>query len=82
MRYLSTETELLARELAALTGEPIAVAVHQSLAERLARERARRRDSSLVPTIGRIQRRVAQLPVFDSRPSDELLGYDDGGLPT
>ncbi len=29
-----------------------------------------------------IRRRCAALPVIDSRHADEILGYDDRGLPT
>ena len=32
--------------------------------------------------IREIQESVAKLPVLDPRPMDELLGYDDDGLPT
>lgn len=32
--------------------------------------------------IREVQRRVAQLPVLDDRPMDELLGYDEYGRPS
>jgi antitoxin VapB len=31
--------------------------------------------------VEQIQKRVAQLPVLDSRSPDEILGYDEFGLP-
>ena len=31
--------------------------------------------------IKEILRRVDSLPVLDSRPADEVLGYDDPGIP-
>lgn len=30
----------------------------------------------------RIAAEVSKLPVLDERPMDEILGYDDAGLPT
>jgi hypothetical protein len=32
--------------------------------------------------IDAILRRVDSLPVLDSRPEDEILGYDSNGVPT
>jgi antitoxin VapB len=72
----------LARELAQITGESITDAIKIALEERLARERARRASNSLGSTIRSIQDSVARLAVLDARPSQELLGYDDAGLPS
>ncbi len=77
-----TETDRLARELARTTGESLTDAIKRALEERLARERARRTSHTLAATIRRVQESVAQLPIVDARPADELLGYDDAGLPT
>ena len=30
----------------------------------------------------RIQERVSRLPVFDDRTPEEIIGYDENGLPT
>jgi antitoxin VapB len=76
------ETDRLARELASTTGESLTDAIKRALEERLTRERARRTTHSLAARIRRIQETVAQLPVLDARPADELLGYDDAGLPS
>ena len=77
------ETDRLARELAALTGETMTEAIRTALAERLARTRRRREDERerLLDDVRAIQERVARLPVLDPRPSDEILGYDADGLP-
>lgn len=77
-----SETDRLARELARTTGESLTEAIRRALAERLDRERARASSNSLAGSLRRIQDAVAQLPVIDPRPADELLGYDDAGLPT
>lgn len=77
------DADLLARELAATTGETITDAVVQAIRERLERERARRNalNSQHAARIRRIQERIARLPVRDPRPPDEILGYDEHGLP-
>jgi antitoxin VapB len=74
------ETDRLARELARATGESLTEAIRAALRERLERQRARgSRDAAA--GIRRIQERIARLPVVDSRTADEILGYDDHGLP-
>ncbi len=77
------ETDRLARQVASLTGETLTEAVRSSLAERLARERLKRgKARSLEAEIDAIVRRVAALPVLDDRTADEIIGYDESGLPT
>jgi antitoxin VapB len=74
------ETDRLARELAAATGETLTDAIREALRERLARE-AHRARRGLSAEVRRIQERIARLPVLDARTDDEILGYDDHGLP-
>jgi antitoxin VapB len=74
------DTDRLARDLSRATGESLTEAIRRALEERLARE-TRRRDRRLVAEVRRIQERVARLPVLDPRPADQLLGYDEHGLP-
>jgi hypothetical protein len=31
--------------------------------------------------VRRIQERLAKLPVLDPRPAEEIVGYDDHGVP-
>jgi len=75
------EADRLARELARRTGESLTEAVVRSLRERLDRQRGRPRRPDLADELRRIGERVAALPVLDSRTADEILGYDDRGLP-
>ena len=75
------DADRLARELAATTGEEIAEAILTALRERLAREQERRRTPSLREKLKAIRRRCSQLPVLDTRSPDEILGYDDRGVP-
>jgi antitoxin VapB len=76
------EAEAKIRELAARTGETITEAVERAVDERLARIEAR-------PKQGRIDRkklaeilaRFDSLPVDDPRSPDEIIGYDEHGVP-
>lgn len=69
----------LARELADLTGVSVTGAVEVALREAIARRRAVVRAKR--ERIGRIARHCAALPVLDDRPIEEILGYDEVGLP-
>ncbi len=73
----STRADQLARELAALTGETITDAVEASLEARLELERRRRRPGGLADIV----ERFAALPVLDERSDEQILGYDEHGLP-
>ena len=74
------EADRLARELAARTGESITEAVLKALRERLKRECAKR-SLSLKDEIMAISRRSAALPRRTGRTADEIIGYDERGLP-
>jgi antitoxin VapB len=77
------ETDRLARQVASLTGESLTEAVRTALAERLRRERLKRgRQADLAGELMAIARRGDALPVLDARSADEILGYDENGLPS
>jgi antitoxin VapB len=75
------EADRLARKLVALTGENLTDAIVNSLRERLERCERRHRRSKVGEELARIAQRVKRLPIIDSRSPDEILGYDDHGLP-
>ena len=75
------EADRLARELAARTGESLTDAVVIALRERLARQTGRARVVSLAEELAAIRRRCASLPVLDERTPEEIIGYDERGLP-
>ncbi len=75
------EADRLARELAARTGESLTEAVLNALRERLARETRRRPTRPLREELRAIRERCARLPILDRRTPDEILGYDERGLP-
>jgi antitoxin VapB len=74
------ETDRLARALAAATGESLTDAIRIALRDRLERE-TRRGRKGIAAEIRRIQERLARLPVLDQRAADEIIGYDERGLP-
>ena len=74
-------TERLARQVAGETGEPITEAIQKSLEERWERLKARRRNRVLTGQIEDLLRRVDALPTLDDRSPDEILGYDEHGMP-
>jgi antitoxin VapB len=77
----NARADRVVRELASRTGETIADAVTIAAEERLAR---------LPKTTGRIDRdelervlaRIRSYPITDDRTADEILGYDENGLPS
>ena len=76
------EADRLARELAETTGESLTEVVITALRERLQREQGRTAPNRLRDELRKIRKRCSQLPVLDPRTSDEILGYDDRGLPS
>jgi antitoxin VapB len=82
LRIEGEETERLAREIAQRTGETPVQAIVIALRERLTRldqqhqEKERRVDDLMA-----IIERSAHLPILDSRHPDEIIGYDEHGLP-
>jgi len=75
------EADRLARELAATTGESVTEAVVRALRERLTRERAKAPPAQLRGRFRAIRKKCSALPVLDNRSPDDLIGYDDHGLP-
>ena len=75
---LSPEAERLAQELAAKNGKSVDDVVTIALREQTEREKRR---AHIHNVIKEIQDEVAKLPVLDDRTPDEILGYDEWGLP-
>jgi antitoxin VapB len=75
------EADRLARHLTRMTGESLTDAVLCALRERLERLQGRRKPKRLAEELMDIGRRCASLPVLDDRSPDEILGYDDAGVP-
>ena len=79
LRIDDPEADELAEELARRTGAPVEQAVIEALRAQLAREKANARKMA---RIREIQEHFASLPVLDDRSDDEILGYDENGLPS
>ena len=79
MSIKSDEADRLARELAAATGESITEAVTEAIRMRL--EVSRRARRGLEQRLMSISEASSRLPRLDERSDDEILGYDDHGLP-
>ena len=75
------ETEQLARTLERRTGESITLATKRSLEERMRRTDTAARRAALLKDLEAIQRRWNAMPVLDGRSSDDIIGYDEDGLP-
>jgi antitoxin VapB len=75
------ETDRLARELAEATGETITVAARVALAERLARVRARRDAAGRAAELDAIVQRGRARAILDERTAEDVVGYDQHGLP-
>lgn len=75
-------TVALADELARRQGISKTAAIHQALNERLHRlgfgDTARER---LLADLRAIRERVARLPELDRRSDEEIIGYDEHGIP-
>jgi antitoxin VapB len=76
------EADRLARELAAVTGETLTEAVVNALRARLANQVRRPAPRSAKYVIEEARTRLSRLPVRDARTADEILGYDERGLPS
>lgn len=75
------KAEKLAREVAAESGENITEAIIHALEERLMRLKGRRSTKEIADEIMKISIRCKALPERDRRVADEILGYDQTGLP-
>lgn len=75
------EADELARELAQSTGQSITGAVMLALREQLKRETGRVAAPRLREELRRISDRCAKLPDHDTRTAEEIIGFDEHGLP-
>jgi antitoxin VapB len=75
------EAERLVREITHATGETMTQAIINALKERLERIKGRRQARSATEKLKLILQRVDRLPELDERSADEILGYDQHGVP-
>ena len=72
----------LARELADRTGENLTRAVVHAIEEKLERLALANNKQSRLEALTRIAREAAALPILDDRTPEEIIGYDENGLPS
>lgn len=77
----NASTHALAKKIAALTGESMTKVVTQALEEKLVRVEKAKGRTGLAEELNRIALRCASLPRRDNRSPDEIIGYDEHGLP-
>ncbi len=85
MSIKNAEVERLARTLAKARKISLTEAIRQALARELEREiggGTRKWDEAKYQRLKKIVQEAASLPVIDDRSEDEILGYDEFGIPT
>ena len=75
------ETQALTKRLASLTGESLTQAVKQAVRERLAQVEKTRGSIRLADELDHIALHCAHLPRRDRRSAEQIIGYDERGLP-
>lgn len=76
------DADRLARELARRRGQSITDAVVETLRTELAKEQDRVRAPGMAEELLAIGARYTALPSYDQRSDDEILGYDEQGIPS
>ena len=76
------DTHALAKRLAGLTGESLSKAVKRAIQDRLAQVEKSRDGSRIAAELDHIALHCANLPRRDRRSADQIIGYDEHGLPT
>ena len=83
---LTGDAEVLASKVAKKRGVSIEQAVEEAIAESARRsglldESAKRSKEEVIRQLDKLSREFAALPVLDTRSIDEIIGYDEFGVP-
>lgn len=73
---------VLAQEISRETGESLTQVVLSALEEKRARVALAKRPDTVRVEIQEIIDRIASRPAKDARTADEIIGYDENGLPS
>ena len=76
------EVETLARRIAADRGLTLTETVRAALKHYELVSKPFENKELMMQELRDIQNRIAAMPVLDNRTSDEILGYDENGLPS
>ena len=74
-------THALAKRLANLTGESLTQAIKRAIQQRLAQVEKTQGTTRLADELDHIALHCAGLPRRDRRGAEEVIGYDERGLP-
>jgi antitoxin VapB len=77
----SEQVDQNVRALARVTGQSITEAINDAVLEKLRRVEPRRPDPKYVEDLLALSERIGKMLRPDSRTPDELVGYDEDGLP-
>ena len=75
------DVDQMARELAEITGESLTDAIANALKERLEREAGKRNRNRFREDIHRIQQRISRLDHQIKLSDEDIIGYDEAGIP-
>lgn len=83
---IDPDTESLAREIARATAKPVQTIVREAIAAKaeaagIVRKRRKFTPEELVARMTALSDHCASLPVLDPRTPDEIIGYDEFGVP-
>ena len=76
-----SETHALPKRLASLTGESLTRAVKLAIQQRLAQVEKAHGTTGLADELDEITLHCADLPSRDRRNAEQIIGYDESGLP-
>ena len=76
-----SETAVLAKRLASVTGESLTRAVKLAIQQRLAQVEKLQGMTRLAVKLDHIALYCAGLPRRDGRSAEQIIGYDESGLP-
>lgn len=76
------EADRLARKLSEVTGLTLTDAIIKALREQLERETGRSRVRGFGDDLRQISDRCGRLPDLDTRTPEQIMGFDEFGLPT
>lgn len=77
----NAEVEGMVREIAARRGVGMTEALRQVLAEEVERQQAAA-EAEVEAKVREIARRIAAMPDVSTLTDDEILGYDENGVPS
>jgi antitoxin VapB len=76
------KTYALARQLADQKGQSLTRVVHDALEKEVRKLALAQKPAERVEEINALIERISGRPIRDSRTADEIIGYDEQGLPS